>query len=195
MFRILVDVLMPRYFTLVLPFVFALLFTSACSHYRLGIGVERDYESIFIPPIQTNAQLPQAAAIFTTQIREAFIRDGSLRVVNTADEADAVLSVEVGKLTRNGLTSLPTDSGLSRKMGLTLDVTATLRDPKGKKTWFAHRAISIERQIFTDDGTMNPAAATTYLKPVQQTQAEYQIVPQLAEVLADRLKGTVLETW
>lgn len=170
---------------------FALL-GAACSHYRLGTGVERDYESIFIAPVDTNAVLPQSTAVLSTQIREAFIRDGRLRVVNTPDEADAVLRVQLASLRRDSLTRLPTDSGLSRKFGLVLEATATLRDPKGEKTWFADRRLLVERQVFTDDGS---AAGPTFLEPVQQTQAEYAIVPTLGENLATQVKSAVLDTW
>lgn len=169
-----------------------LLLTSACSHYRLGTGVTRDFESIFIAPVETNAVLPQSTAILTTQLRETFIRDGRLRVVNTPDEADAILTVKLGKLDRGFGTSFDNDSGLARKMSLQLGATATLRDPAGQKTWFADRPLSVERQIFTNDGT---AAGPSALQPVQQTQAEYQIVPQLAEALAAQARGAVLDTW
>jgi hypothetical protein len=164
------------------------LFSSGCSHYRLGTGSERAYETIFIAPVVTAGVLPQAAATLTTQIREAFIRDGRLRVVNTPDEADAVLTVRLTELDREKLTSIPDDTGLARKMGLTLDARATLADPSGAKTWFADRLIRAERQIFTDDDT-GP------LRPVQQTQAEYQLVPQLGEALAHRMTSAVLDTW
>jgi hypothetical protein len=154
--------------------------------------VEREYESIFVVPVATNAVLPQSTALLSTQIREAFIRDGRLRVVNTPDEADAVLRVELASLRRNSLTRLPTDSGLSRKFGLVLEARATLSDAKGEKTWFADRALLVERQIFTDDGS---AAGPTFLEPVQQTQAEFAIVPTLGENLAAQVKSAVLDTW
>jgi hypothetical protein len=165
-----------------------LLFTGACSHYRLGTGVERDFESVFVAPVQTNAAYPQAAAVLTTQIREAFIRDGRVRVVNTPDEADAVLTVKLTGLRRAKLTSLAADSGLARKMGLTLDATATLQDSKGEKTWFADRTVSVERELFTDNGSAD-------LQPLQQIQAEYALLPQLAEPFAKQLQGAVLDTW
>ncbi len=179
---------MPRLSPLALVAALALLLTSACSHYRLGTGVTRDFETIFVAPVETNAALPQATAILTTQIRETFLRDGRLRVVNSREEADAVLTVSLGGLKREFLTALPSDTGLARKMGLTLEATATLRDPSGQKTWFADRAIRVERQIFTDDG--GPSLA-----PVQQTQAEYQLVPQLAEPFAASVKSAVLDIW
>lgn len=167
---------------------YILFFTAACSHYRLGTGVERDFESIFIAPVQTNAAYPQATAVLSTQIREAFIRDGRIRIVNTPGEADAMLTVKLNGLRRAKLTSLATDSGLARKMGLSLDATATLQEPTGKKTWFANRAVIVERQLFTDNGSAD-------LQPIQQTQAEYALLPQLAEPFAKELLSSVLDTW
>lgn len=170
-------------------------FGTACSHYRLGTGVQRDYESIFIAPVETNAVIPQSTALLSTQIREAFIRDGRLRVVNTRDEADAILTVKLDRLHRDTLTSLPSDAGLARTFGLVLDASATLRDVKGEKTWFADRPLRVERQIFTNDGTAIATKDGPYLVPLQQTQAEYTIVPTLGENLAAQLKSAVLDTW
>lgn len=178
---------MPRRLVLLCVAVFAVL-GSACSHYRLGTGVERDFESVFIAPVDTNAVLPQSSAILGTQIREAFLRDGRVRVVNTPEEADAVLTIKLASLRREALSRLPSDTGLARTFGLVLDAKATLRDPKGEKTWFADRAVRVERQIFTDDG--GPS-----LQAVQQTQAEYAIVPVLGESLAGQVKSAVLDTW
>ncbi len=182
---------MPRFLVCSLCLLAALI-AAGCSHYRLGTGVERDFETLFVAPVDTGDALPQATAIFTTQIREAFIRDGRVRIVNTREEADAVLSVTLDELQRDKLTALASDSGLARKMNLTLDVSATLRDPSGRQTWFADRPLTVSRQIFTDDGS---TAGPTFLQPVQQTQAEYQLVPQLGEALANTLKGAVLDTW
>jgi hypothetical protein len=165
---------------------------SACSHYRLGTGAQRDYETIFIAPVDTDAVLPQSTAVLSTQLRESFIRDGRLRVVNTPDEADAILTVKLASYRRDSLTRLPADTGLTRKFGLVLDATATLRDVKGEKTWFADRPVRVERQIFTDDVS---DAGPTLLQPVQQTQAEDAMVPTLGENLAAQVKSAVLDTW
>jgi Lipopolysaccharide-assembly len=183
---------MPRLLPLFLG-AFALLFQVGCSHYRLGTGVERDFESIFITPVETNSVYPQATALLTSQVRETFIRDGRLRVVNTPDEADAILTVKLEHFRRTRLTSLPTDSGLARKMGIKLEAVASLQDLKGAKIWFSDRPILVERQLFTDDGT--GVGSPTTLQPIQQTQAEYAALPQLAEPFADQLKSIVLDTW
>lgn len=168
---------------------------AACAHYRLGTGAQRDYESIFIAPVDTNAVIPQSSAVLSTQIREAFLRDGRLRVVNTPEEADAILTVKLERLRRDRLTSLPTDGGLARTFGLLLDASATLRDVKGEKTWFADREIHVERQIFTNDGSSVATPGGPYLVPQQQTQAEHALVPTLGEDLAARVKSAVLDTW
>lgn len=168
---------------------------SACSHYRLGTGAKHDFESVFIAPVETNAVLPQSSGLLSTQIREAFIRDGRIRVVNTPDEADAILTVKLDSLRRDTLTSLPSDGGLARTFGLVLDASATLRDAKGEKTWFADRPLRVERQIFTNDGTTLAGSDGPYLVPQQQTQAEYALVPNLGENLAAQVKSSVLDTW
>ncbi len=170
-------------------------FGAACSHYRLGTGVSRDIDSIYIAPVDTNAVIPQSAGLLTTQIREAFIRDARLRVVNTPDEADAILTISLKGLRRDTLTSLPSDAGLARSFGLVLDASATLRDVKGEKTWFADRALRVERQVFTNDGTAIATPEGSYLVPLQQTQAEYTIVPNIGEDLAAKAKSAVLDTW
>lgn len=168
---------------------------AACSHYRLGTGVTRDFESIFIAPVDTNAVLPQSTAILSTQIREAFLRDGRLRVVNTPDEADAILTIKLNSLHRETLTALPSDAGLARTFGLSIDATATLRDVKHEKTWFSDRPLRVERQIFTTDGTAIPTKNGPFIVPLQQTQAEYAIVPTIGEALANQAKSAVLDTW
>lgn len=178
----------------VLAFSLLVTLLAACSHYRLGTGVERDFETLFVAPVATEGLAPQATAVLTTQIREAFIRDGRLKIVNTPDEADAVLSVTLGSYDRARLTSTPDDSGLARKMNIELLTTATLRDPDGDKTWFADQPVRVDRQIFTDDGSTD-TSATDFLRPVQQTQAEYQLLPQLGEALGAQLKNLVLDTW
>jgi hypothetical protein len=169
-----------------------LLFGSACSRYRLGTSSERTFETIFIPAVETYAVLPQATSIFTTQLREAFIRDGRLRVVNTPEEADTILAVKLGSLRRARLTALPSDTGLTRKFGLALDATCTLSQKNGTKPLFLDRPLRIERQIFTEDGA---GVTKATIVSTQQVQAEYQILPQLAEALAAQARSAVLDTW
>lgn len=168
---------------------------AACSHYRLGTGATLDFETVFIAPVETNAVIPQSTALLSTQLREAFIRDARVRVVNTPDEADAILTVKLESLHRDSLTTLPSDGGLARSFGLVLDASINLRDVKGEKTWISNRKLRVERQVFTNDGTTVASPKGPYLVPTQQTQAEYTIVPTLGEALASQVKSAVLDTW
>lgn len=170
----------------------AMLSSTACSHYRMGTGSERPYDSIFIQAVETQGVIPQSAAIFTTQLRDTFIKDARLRVVNTPQEADAILSVKLGSLRRERLTSLPNDTGLTRKFGLQLNASCTLIQAKDGKAYFTDRPLIVERQIFSESGTGLSAAT---IVSTQQVQAEYQIVPQLATPLAEQARSAVLDTW
>lgn len=164
-----------------------------CSHYRLGTASDRDFESVFIAPVQSDSLVPQATALLSTQIREAFIRDGRLRVTNTPEEADAVLSVQLRSYRRDGEAALPTDSGLSRVFSLNMTAEATLASPDSGKVWFSKRRLNVDRRAFTDDGT--GSTSTSFLQPVQQTQSEFATLPLIGENLARQLTHTVLETW
>lgn len=170
----------------------SILVGSGCSRYRLGTGSDRAYETIFIAPVETNGAIPQSAAIFSTRLRETFIQDGRLRVMNSPSDADAILTVKLGGLKRDRLTALPGDRGLTRKFGLVLEASCTLSPAKGGTAWFTDRPLRVERQIFTEDGTGTNGAT---IVSTQQVQAEYQIVPQLAEPLAAQVRSAVLDTW
>ncbi len=166
---------------------------AGCSHYQLGTSSNRDYESIFIAPVQTDSLLPQATALLSSQIREAFIRDGRLRVTNTPDDADAVLTIRLIAYRREGEAALPADSGLSRVFNLELSALATLASPDARKIWFADRKLEVDRRAFTDDGSSS--ASNSFLQPVQQTQAEFATLPVIGENLARQLTQAVLDTW
>ncbi|HRE81071.1 MAG TPA: LPS assembly lipoprotein LptE [Opitutaceae bacterium] len=75
--------------------VFALLalMLAGCSNYVLGTGKSLEFRTLFIEPVENDSNLPQAVAVISTQLREAFLRDGRVTLVNSAADADAVLSV------------------------------------------------------------------------------------------------------
>jgi outer membrane lipopolysaccharide assembly protein LptE/RlpB len=153
---------------------------AGCASYHLGTGAAAPgFHSLFIAPVHDTANVPQATALVTAQLREAFLKDGRLSLANSRDEADAVLTVDLAKFSRDTLTEQSNDTGLARKMGLTLDATATLVDHSGK-VLFQDRKLTAERQIFTDSG---------------QLLAEYDALPLLAEVLAQKAVGAALDVW
>ncbi len=163
-----------------LALVAGLIALTGCSHYQLGTGSSPSFRTLYIAPVGNTAGMPQAVAIVTTQLRETFARDGRVTLAASADEADTVLEIDLVSYQRGVLTSLPGDTGLARKFEIVLLANATLRDQRNDQPLFENRRLRVERQIFTDSG---------------QLQAEYQIVPLLAETLAQNARSAVLDTW
>lgn len=155
--------------------------TAGCSHYRLGTGAPLAFETLYLAPVINQADIPQSVAPLSTELRESFLRDGRVRLVNTPDEADAILTLTLVNYQRGLLTSDPTDTARARKMGITLNALATLTLTDRPTPLFENRPLLAERQLFTDAG--------------RQLQAEYQLIPLLAETLAAQARSAVLDTW
>jgi hypothetical protein len=163
-----------------LSFTAALSLLSGCSHYRLGTSGQLGWSTIYVEPVQTKALLPQAQAIFSTQIREAIAKDARASLALSPDAADVTLTVTIADYRREVATVRAGDTGLARSFTVTLDAFATLRDNRTGKILFEKRPIQAQRDVFTDGG---------------QQQAEYQMLPILAEVIAGKVAHAVLDVW
>ena len=115
----------------------------------------------------------------TTKIREKLMQDGRIALVNTPDEADAILEVVLKEYDRTPTIRLESDTGLARQFALDLTAEATLR-LSGGRILFEKRPIKASREAFIDGG---------------QLQSEYQTVPLLADSLANGVSHAVLDTW
>ncbi len=158
-----------------------------CAHYQLGTEAKLSFHTLYLAPVGNKAKLPQAVAIVTTQLRQAFIADGRVTLVNSPDQADATLTVTLSDYGREVTSARPDDTGLARKFNLRLTAACTLRDNRADKTLFAQRPVTVEQQIF--------ATATPQQADSDQLQAEYQALPQLATKLADKVAHTTLDVW
>jgi len=150
-----------------------------CAHYQLGSSGKVSFSTLYVAPVESQTPLPQAREIVSTQLREAFARDGRIQIVNSADGADATLHVTLRDYRRDVASVLENDTGLARKFILTLDVACTL-SPKNGADLFTDRIISVQRDAFTDGG---------------QLQSEFQTVPLLAEALSKKIVHSVLDVW
>jgi hypothetical protein len=131
--------------------------------------------------VVNESKLPQAVAVVSTQIREAFLNDGRVILVNSADEADAILTVHLTKYSRTATAVQAADTGLARKFDVTLDAEASLRDNHAGKFLFEKRKVEAVREAFADSGG--------------QLQSEYQTLPLLGETLAKNILGATLDVW
>jgi hypothetical protein len=153
---------------------------AGCAGYRLGTDGAPKFATLFIAPVGSETMLPQAQVLVTTQLREAFLRDGRVSLVNSAAAADAVLQVTLTGYGREVAVSRPNDTGLARRFDVTLKAQATLTDNRTKQALLAKRTLTAQRGVFTDSGLV---------------PAEYETLPLLAELLAKEATHAVLDTW
>lgn len=156
------------------------LLLSGCSNYRLGTGGQLSFRTLYVAPVVNESNLPQAVAVVSTRLREEFLDDPRIILVNTPEDADATLTVSLVNYGRVSQTRQTVDTGLSRKFDVTLDAEVTLRDNRDNKVIFENRKVQAIRQAYVDSG---------------QLQAEYQNVPLLAETLAKRIRAAALDVW
>jgi hypothetical protein len=164
----------------VLAALVCLITASGCANYRLGTGAKLAFTTLYLEPVENKTLLPQARALLSTQLREAFARDGRVTLINSPEAADATLAVTITSYRRDVLTVREGDTGLARKFNVTLATTCTLKDRKGNKPLFENRAVETQREVFTDSG---------------QLQSEYQTLPLLAESLAAKVTHAALDVW
>ena len=103
----------------------ACVFGGGCSHYRLGTGSRPAFTSLRIEPVANRTALPQAEALFSARLREAFIRDGRVAI---GSGGNVTLSVSLTDYRRDIAAVREGDTGLARKFNLTLSAAADLRD-------------------------------------------------------------------
>ncbi|MDQ5977755.1 MAG: hypothetical protein QG602_727 [Verrucomicrobiota bacterium] len=164
----------------VLGLLLSLLGVTGCAGYQLGPGSAPKFATLFVAPVKTEALVPQARAELTTRVREAFIRDGRLRLVNSAESADAVLEITVAGYKRDVAVTRADDTGLARRFDVTLQARATLLNNRDRSQYFTDRVIESKRGAMTDDGLV---------------PAESQLLPILGESLATEAVHAVLDTW
>lgn len=153
---------------------------ASCANYHLGTGAEPRFQTLHVSVVKSDVLLPQAVALVTTQVRETFLKDGRVRLVDSPAEADAELTLTLEDYHREQTVARADDTGLARRYDLVLQARASLTDRRDKKIVFANQPLRVARGAFTDSG---------------QLQSEYQTLPLLAEQLAERALHAVLDTW
>lgn len=158
----------------------SLLGLTACSHYQLGPQSTLRFRTLHVSLVSSEALVPQARALVTTEIREAFLKDGRVRLVDSPDSADATLVITLDHYARAMTVARPDDTGLARRFDVTLGARARLVDNQTKQDLFSARPLLARRGVFTDSG---------------QLQSEFQGLPLLAADLANQAVKAALDTW
>jgi hypothetical protein len=153
---------------------------AGCAGYQLGTGTAPKFATLYVAPVTTEALIPQARELVGTQVREAFIRDGRVQLVDSPAAADAILEISLSGYDRQVAVSRQDDTGLARRFDVSLRAQATLTNAHTKDAYFARRPLTAKRGVFTDSGLV---------------PSEYQALPLLAQQLANEVTHAVLDTW
>lgn len=178
---------LPRLLVGCIAFLVALGCTG-CTHYQLGSAGKLGFSRLYVAPVRDDAALPQAAVLVTTQLRERILRDGRVQLVDSPDAAEAILEVTLTRYERGVATVRPNDTGLARKLELSLKAEATLRNTASNVDWFSRRPLIVRRQAFTD----LPEGTQTF---GNQGQAERQTFVLVAAAIAEAATAAALDVW
>jgi hypothetical protein len=164
---------------------------QGCASYRLGAGPAPSFETLYIEASKNKTTVPQSRALVSTMLREAFIRDGRVTVVDSSADADATLEVTLVKYLRNNAANREDDNGLARKFTLHLRASCRLRDNRTGRMLFDGRIVEVQREAFADNGLGSVPFGTSN----DQLQSEYNTLPLLADALSDKVTHAVLDVW
>lgn len=164
---------------------------SGCKSYHLGNPSELSFQSIYVKPVQNDSYAPQAQALLSSQVREALIRDGRLRLVTSEGAADAVLFVTLTEYTRQTATRDSQDTTVGLDFDLTLQAEVALFDQMNGTYLFQERQLAERSNAFVN----NPYAASGPTRTQGFLQAEYQAMPRITRDLAQKIANEVLSPW
>ena len=179
---------MTRLWSLLLAAAFL---AQGCAHYRFGAGPAPSFATLYVEPARNKTSIAQTQVLLSTMIREAFVRDGRVAVVDSAADADASLEVTLVSYRRVNAANREDDIGLARKFTLHLTASCRLRDNRTGQLLFDGRLIEVQREAFTDNGLGLVPFGTSN----DQLQSEYNTFPLLADALSDRVTHAVLDVW
>ena len=160
-------------------FIYLLGIHSGCARYHLGQAADTPFKTLYIEPVSNRSFAPQAQALLTENLIEAFLRDGKVRVVDK-NQAEATLSVILTRYDREIAARQEDDTFLGRTFGVTLEAQVSLLDNLTGNLYFAGRTLSANDNVLIDDGL---------------PQSEYQTMPVLTRSLAQKIKNTVVSVW
>ena len=161
---------------------FTLAFISGCNSYQLGNPAELPFESIYIKPVSNDSFAPQAQALLSTQIRDAFIRYGRTKLVTSRETADAVLLINLTDYKRFAAARQSEDTTTAASFSLVLAAEVSLFNQNKGDYYFQERIINESSSAYVNNPYATPATAQTE----DFLQMEYQAMPRLTHDLSRR---------
>jgi len=162
---------------------------TGCAHYQWGTPGNLSFSTLYVAPVQNKTLIPQLVVPTSNIVRETFLGDGRVTLVNSAEEADATLTIVITRYTREVAAVREQDTGLASKFSVTVTSACTLMDNRTHKALFTNRPVVSKRDVFVDNG--NPHSSLVG----DQLQSEYNTVPIIAEDLGKKIVHAVVDVW
>jgi len=136
---------------------FLLLFFSSCGGYTLGPVGDPPFKTLYVEAVTNDSFAPQAVPLASSALREAFLRDGRVKLVDSSAAAEATFILHLTGYRREAASYDSDDTAKANAFEITLEGQATLNDNrKGGSTLFRDRPIrSVARLAWRDD-TVSP---------------------------------------
>lgn len=120
---------------------------SSCGYVFTGgrTILPQEIKKIAIPTVENKTVESGLSRLLTDSLREEFERYGAVQVVETEDEADAVLKVTIDKVTREART-VNANAQSDLQFDSTVTVTASLEKTAGGILW-SKQGYTISREV------------------------------------------------
>lgn len=159
-----------------------LLFSSflfGCAGYHIGPVTKTSFHSIAVPMFRNDTLIPQLEAQISNAVIQRLQQDGSLQI-EPRSRADVVLHGTVERYDRIALRSLRTDTGVPREFRISITVRVEATDRRTGETVLKSTEVEGTSDVFIGE---------------DQQSAEYQALPLVADDIAKRVAGLIVESW
>lgn len=169
----------------------ALSLCAGCQSYELGHPAELPFETLYIQPAKNDTFAPQAQALISSQLREAVIRDGRVKLIADPSKADAVLTMTLTDYTRNAASRSQEDTEIAQSFDLRLQAKIDLYDQRSGNYFFESRGLDARTTGYLN----NPYLPNGTPDTQGLIQSEYNAMPQLARELGRKAADELLSVW
>jgi Lipopolysaccharide-assembly len=164
---------------LVVQFTLICLFAWGCAGYHIGPVTKRNFNSIAVPMFRNMTLLPQLEAQISNAVIKRLQQDGSLRI-EAEPRADVVLKGSITKYFREAVRALRTDTGVPREYEITITVRVEATDRRTGEIVLKPTDVEGKSEVFIGE---------------DQQSAEEQVLPLIADDIAKRVTGLLVENW
>jgi hypothetical protein len=154
-------------------------FLFGCAGYHIGPVTTTSFHSIAVPMFRNETPRPQLEAQISNAVIRRLQQDGSLRI-ESRSRADVVLTGTVERYDRIALRSLHTDNGVPREFRISITVRVEATDRRTGETVLKSTEVEGTSDVFIGE---------------DQTSSEYQALPLVADDIAKRVAGLIVESW